>query len=169
MSSLRHCVYVCTCVRVCACLCVCVCAPTDRLVFDGGAGHAKVELAVLLDAGIDQSLHGALVLEQQEGVSCTNTVSLLMLLCVQVTARRGHIGIQCKKYLNCSSDRKEGYFFKIRLRDKTEKLKCNNFETNLWGGNRICSLLYEASLQTGAQNAENWLLSHLKYSIWKSA
>lgn len=44
-------------------------APTDRLVFDGGAGHAEVQLAVLFDAGIDQSLHGALILEQQEGVS----------------------------------------------------------------------------------------------------
>lgn len=36
---------------------VCVCVPTDRLVFDGGAGHAEVQLAILLDAGIDQSLH----------------------------------------------------------------------------------------------------------------
>lgn len=51
-------------------MCVCVHAPTDRLVFDGGAGHAKVQLAVLFDASIDQSLHGALILEQQEGVSC---------------------------------------------------------------------------------------------------
>lgn len=49
---------------------VCVCAPTDRLVFDGGAGHTEVQLAVLLDAGIDQGLHRALVLEQQEGVAC---------------------------------------------------------------------------------------------------
>lgn len=69
--------YVCTCV----CVCACICAPTDWLVFDGGAGHAKVELAVLLNAGIDQSLHGALILEQQEGVSCTKTASLLMLVC----------------------------------------------------------------------------------------
>lgn len=73
------------------------------------------------------------------------------------------------KFLNGSSDRKEGRSFQIWLRDETEKWKWNNFETNLWGGNRICSLLCEASLQTGAQNAENWLLSHLKYSIWKSA
>lgn len=35
--------------------------------------------------------------------------------------------------------------------------------TYLWGGNRICSLLCEASPQTGVQNAGNWLLSHLKH------
>lgn len=34
-----------------------VCVPTDRLVFDGGAGHTEVQLAVLFNAGIDQSLH----------------------------------------------------------------------------------------------------------------
>lgn len=55
------------CVYVC---CVRACTPTDRLVFDGGAGHTEVQLAVLLDAGVDQSLHRALVLEQQEGVAC---------------------------------------------------------------------------------------------------
>lgn len=64
----------------CACECERACAPADRLVFDGGAGHAEVQLAVLFDAGIDQSLHGALVLEQQEGVSCRDTAALLMLL-----------------------------------------------------------------------------------------
>lgn len=65
MSSLRHC-------RgwECVGVGVGVCAPIDRLVFDGGAGHAEVQLAVLFNAGIDQSLHGALILEQQEGVSC---------------------------------------------------------------------------------------------------
>lgn len=51
--------------------CVRACAPTDWLVFDGGAGHTEVQLAILLDAGIDQGLHRALVLEQQEGVACT--------------------------------------------------------------------------------------------------
>lgn len=50
--------------------CVCACVLTDRLVFDGGAGHTEVQLAVLFDAGIDQSLHWALILEQQEGVAC---------------------------------------------------------------------------------------------------
>lgn len=48
-----------------------VCVPTDRLVFDGGAGHTEVQLAVLFNAGIDQSLHWALILEQQEGVAYT--------------------------------------------------------------------------------------------------
>lgn len=46
------------------------CVPTNRLVFNGGAGHAEVQLAVLFDAGINQSLHGALVLEQQKGIAC---------------------------------------------------------------------------------------------------
>lgn len=58
------------CACVCTCVCTCVRAATDRLVFDGGAGHAEVQLAVLFDAGIDQSLHGAFILEQQEGVTC---------------------------------------------------------------------------------------------------
>ena len=39
------------------------------LVLDGGAGHAEVQLAVLLDAGVDQRLDGGLLLEQQEGVA----------------------------------------------------------------------------------------------------
>lgn len=43
---------------------------THRLVFDGGAGDAQVQLAVLLDAGVDEGLDGALVLEQQERISC---------------------------------------------------------------------------------------------------
>lgn len=34
-----------------------VCVLTDRLVFDGGTGYAEIQLAVLFDAGIDQSLH----------------------------------------------------------------------------------------------------------------
>lgn len=50
--------------------CISLCVLTDWLVFDGGAGHAEVQLAVLLDAGVNQGLHGALVLEQQEGVAC---------------------------------------------------------------------------------------------------
>ena len=40
-----------------------------RLVFDGGTGHAEVQLAVLLDAGVNQGLDGGLLLEQQEGVA----------------------------------------------------------------------------------------------------
>lgn len=42
---------------------------THRLVFDGGAGDAQVKLAILLDAGIDQSLNGGLFLEEKEGVA----------------------------------------------------------------------------------------------------
>lgn len=38
-------------------MCAFVCVPTDRLVFDGGARHTEVQLAVLFDARIDQSLH----------------------------------------------------------------------------------------------------------------
>lgn len=78
IKPLRGSVSQCAC--ECACECERACAATDRLVFDGGAGHAEVQLAVLFDAGIDQSLHGALVLEQQEGVSCRNTAPLLMRL-----------------------------------------------------------------------------------------
>lgn len=48
----------------------CICVLTDRLVFNGGAGHAEIQFAVLLYAGVDQSLHGAFILEQQEGVAC---------------------------------------------------------------------------------------------------
>lgn len=51
--------------------CVCVCVSTDRLVFDGGTRYTEVQLAVLLDAGIDQSLHWALILEEEEGIACT--------------------------------------------------------------------------------------------------
>lgn len=43
---------------------------THRLVFDGGAGDAQVQLPVLLDAGVDEGLDRALVLEQQERISC---------------------------------------------------------------------------------------------------
>lgn len=46
---------------------------THRLVLDGGAGDAQVQLAVLLDAGVDQSLDRALVLEEQERVACGET------------------------------------------------------------------------------------------------
>lgn len=49
------------------------CVSTDRLVFDGGAGHTQVKLAIFFDAGINQSLHRALVLKQQEGIPCTST------------------------------------------------------------------------------------------------
>lgn len=42
---------------------------THRLVFDGGAGDTEVQLAILLNAGINQSLHRALVLKQQESIS----------------------------------------------------------------------------------------------------
>lgn len=40
-----------------------------RFVFDGGTGYTQVELAILLDAGIDQSLNRGLFLEEQEGVA----------------------------------------------------------------------------------------------------
>ena len=42
---------------------------THRLVFDGGTGDTQVQFAVLLNAGIDQSLNRALVLKQQECIS----------------------------------------------------------------------------------------------------
>ena len=42
---------------------------TYRFVLDGGAGYAQVELAILFDAGIDQSLNRGLFLEEQEGVT----------------------------------------------------------------------------------------------------
>ena len=42
---------------------------SHRFVFDGGAGHTQVELAVLLDAGVDQGLDRSLLLEEQEGVA----------------------------------------------------------------------------------------------------
>ena len=34
----------------------------DRLILDGRGAHAEVELVLVLDALLDQSLHGALVL-----------------------------------------------------------------------------------------------------------
>ena len=40
-----------------------------RFVFDGGTGHTQVELPVLFDAGVDQSLDRSLFLEEQEGVA----------------------------------------------------------------------------------------------------
>lgn len=40
-----------------------------RFVFDGGTGDTQVELAILLDAGVDQSLNRGLFLEEQEGVA----------------------------------------------------------------------------------------------------
>lgn len=43
---------------------------TYWFVFDGGTGYTQVELAILLDAGIDQSLNRGLFLEEQEGVAC---------------------------------------------------------------------------------------------------
>lgn len=42
---------------------------TYWFVFDGGTGYTQVELAILLDAGIDQSLNRGLFLEEQEGVA----------------------------------------------------------------------------------------------------
>lgn len=42
---------------------------THRFVFDGGTGHTQVELAVLLDAGVNQGLDRGLFLEQQKGVA----------------------------------------------------------------------------------------------------
>ena len=52
---------------VCCCRC-CRCW-THRFVLDGGAGDTQVELPILLHAGFNQSLHRALLLEQQERVS----------------------------------------------------------------------------------------------------
>lgn len=40
-----------------------------RFVFDGGTGYTQVELAILLDAGVDQGLNRSLFLEEQEGVA----------------------------------------------------------------------------------------------------
>ena len=40
-----------------------------RFVFDGGTGHTQVQLAVLLDAGVDQGLDRSLFLEEQEGIA----------------------------------------------------------------------------------------------------
>lgn len=71
----------------CMCLCVCLCACTDRLVFDGGAGHTEVQLAVLLDAGVNQSLHWALVLEEQEGVAYRVQAELFGLLGTRRTGK----------------------------------------------------------------------------------
>lgn len=42
---------------------------THRFVFDGGAGHTQVQLAVLLHAGVDQGLDRGLLLEEQEGIA----------------------------------------------------------------------------------------------------
>ena len=42
---------------------------TYRFVFDGGTGYTQVELAILLDAGVDQGLNRGFFLEQQEGVA----------------------------------------------------------------------------------------------------
>lgn len=44
-------------------------ALTHWFVFDGGTGDTQVEFAVLLDAGVNQSLDRGLLLEEQEGVS----------------------------------------------------------------------------------------------------
>lgn len=40
-----------------------------RFVFDGGTGYTKVELAILLNAGVNQGLNRSLFLEEQEGVA----------------------------------------------------------------------------------------------------
>lgn len=42
---------------------------THWFVFDCGAGDTQVQLAILLDAGIDQSLNGGLFLEEKKGVA----------------------------------------------------------------------------------------------------
>lgn len=73
-------------------MCAFVCVPTDRLVFDGGAGHTEVQLAVLFDAGIDQSLHRALILEQQEGVAYTK-YSRVIHAAGDAQCWQSHIGI----------------------------------------------------------------------------
>ena len=51
---------------------------THRLVLYGRAGDAQVQLAVLLDAGVDESLNRALVLEEQEGVPWEDRYSQVM-------------------------------------------------------------------------------------------
>lgn len=53
-------------------------ADLNRLVFDGGAGDAQVELPILLHTGFNQSLHRALLLEQQECVSLGWKVGLAL-------------------------------------------------------------------------------------------
>lgn len=50
---------------------------THWFVFDGGTGYTQVELAILLDAGINQSLNRGLFLEEQEGVACEEETGLL--------------------------------------------------------------------------------------------
>lgn len=42
---------------------------TYWFVFDCGTGYTQVELAILLDAGVNQGLDRGLFLEQQEGVA----------------------------------------------------------------------------------------------------
>lgn len=49
-----------------------------RLVLDGRRGHAQVELVIVHDARLDQLLHRALVLEQEEGVALRGEVRLAL-------------------------------------------------------------------------------------------
>lgn len=42
---------------------------THRLVFDSGTGDTQVKFTILLNAGINQRLDRALILEQQECIS----------------------------------------------------------------------------------------------------
>lgn len=42
---------------------------TYRFILDGWAGHTQVQFPILLQAGIYQSLHWALLLEQQESIA----------------------------------------------------------------------------------------------------
>lgn len=50
------------------------------LVLDGGGRHAEVQLLVVHDAGFDELLHRALVLEEQEGVPLGREVRLALRL-----------------------------------------------------------------------------------------
>lgn len=40
-----------------------------RLVLDGGAGYTQIKLAVLLQAGVNKSLYGSLLLKEQECIT----------------------------------------------------------------------------------------------------
>lgn len=110
-----------------------------RLVFDGGAGDTQVELPILLHAGLNQSLHWTLLLEQQE---C-------------VTWKTGH-GTHEPETVNldmCS-------IINNHLKNTASSLKWI-ISWYLLVGSRICSLLYGASPQPGGQSGESLRLFHL--------
>lgn len=49
-----------------------------RFVFDGRTGYTQVELAILLNAGIDQGLNRSLFLEEQEGIAWKKKSKLIL-------------------------------------------------------------------------------------------